>query len=538
MPCMQIRAKGTTGIFRPSTRPGLGGLRVAAALALAAPMLRAQRIVPEVTPDPGIGEFHFPESEATLTGWITDLSRGRTTAAASAAFEKIHLHGWGLWTALTAEAAQVYGGQRLRVFETWPTPEDLASRPDLRSIAPLGQQSRRRAPLRALSQLQGRVRAAATPATLGANDAVGQVVGYVKLDPTAANHILKQGLLKRSALDALLQGGAQQIPVFPATAIAAKSVFQIIRAGDLVDGRYYCLKAWSGPPDTVQEWGPVQWPGAVWIDVLGSGSGRGAVDQSPSADGSTRTEETTYPLSNLISYRLSADDATALNQDKPGTGAAAGDYAILVAMHIAGREIVRWTWQTYWWTPAPDDPPAPSSAAIANLRPPQLRGAPRHYAMALGYTMLTPDQPYVGGENSGAAVYTYNPWIEARFGPADLPDSRAGFDPAGRPAANNYGVQTNCMSCHAQATYNPNKLATAPRLTGARYVDLIDPQFVGTLQVDFLWSISRHATSPSAPEALPLLPVANPAPVSSAVLPPRFPTLPLDSNQNLTSAQP
>jgi hypothetical protein len=49
------------------------------------------------------------------------------------------------------------------------------------------------------------------------------------------------------------------------------------------------------------------------------------------------------------------------------------------------------------------------------------------------------------------------------------------------------------MSCHAQASYNPRGLATAPRFTGARYVDLSDPQFVGTLQVDFLWSIARHA---------------------------------------------
>ena len=40
---------------------------------------------------------------------------------------------------------------------------------------------------------------------------------------------------------------------------------------------------------------------------------------------------------------------------------------------------------------------------------------------------------------------------------------------------------------------NPARLATAPRFAGARYVDLADPQFVGTLQVDFLWSIARHA---------------------------------------------
>jgi hypothetical protein len=49
------------------------------------------------------------------------------------------------------------------------------------------------------------------------------------------------------------------------------------------------------------------------------------------------------------------------------------------------------------------------------------------------------------------------------------------------------------MSCHVRASYNPHALATAPRFAGARYTDLGDAQFVGTLQVDLLWSIARHA---------------------------------------------
>jgi hypothetical protein len=166
---------------------------------------------------------------------------------------------------------------------------------------------------------------------------------------------------------------------------------------------------------------------------------------------------------------------------------------VLVAMHVAGREIARWTWQTFWWTPAPDSPPAPSSPAIASRRPAQLRGAPRHYAMALAYTLFAPDQPYAGGENAGAPVYAYHPWIEARFAPADLPDSQPLTDPDRRTLANNTGVQTNCLSCHVRANYNPGLRTMAPRFAGLRYTDLGDPQFVGTLQVDFLWSIARHA---------------------------------------------
>ena len=107
--------------------------------------------------------------------------------------------------------------------------------------------------------------------------------------------------------------------------------------------------------------------------------------------------------------------------------------------------------------------------------------------------MLTPGQPNVGGRNEGAAIYAYNPYLEARFGPANLPDSIPGSDPSGQPAANNTGVTCNCMSCHIRSNYNPGGLSTAPGYAGARYTDINDPQFAGTLQVDFLWSIAELA---------------------------------------------
>jgi hypothetical protein len=459
--------------------------------ALAAP------VAPVPLPDPAIPGFHFPESEATLTRWITEMTRATDPGIAAVAFEKIHLHGWGLWTALTAETAQFHNGERLRVFETWPGTDDLLEGETTSSIADATapERSTRNSTLRKLGPLRVRdaEREHDTPAASTTDAAANRVMGLVKYDPTAADHIVRQQLLRIEALDALLEGGASQIPPFPATALAVKPLFQIIRLQELPQGRYYALKAWPGPPTAPRPWAPAHWPGSVWIDVAGGGRGRGAVDELALADGSTRTEETTYPLSSFLHCRLSALDAAALNEGKPSPIANAGDIAILVAMHVSGRELARWTWQTFWWTPSPDAPFAPSSAAIAALRPEQLRGAARNYAMSLAYTMLSPDQPYVGGSNSTAAVYAYNPWLEARLTPADLPGSLPGLGPDGRAAANNVGVQTNCMSCHAQANYNPRQRTTAPQLTGARYVDLGAAEFVGTLQVDFLWSLARRA---------------------------------------------
>ncbi len=450
---------------------------------------RAEGIVPEPLPDVHVPGFAFPESEATLTGWVAAASRD--TFGAAPAVANIHVHGWGLWTALTAETKQVVDGQPLRVFETWLATDELAADP----ATPLVTRPRHRAPLRTLKKMSIASERPADPIADPADDPepVNRVLGFVKFDPTAAAHIARQQLLRAAALDALLDGGAQSIPPFPATALVVKPVFQVIHAADLIDGRYFALKVWSGPPAIPQAYPPAQWPGCVWLDLVGGGNGHGAVDEFPASDGSSRTDETTYPLASIVSYRLSAADADALNQGALATKAAAGDTAVLVAMHVAGREIARWTWQTFWWTPAPDFPPAPSSRAIAGRRPAQLRGAPRHYAMAIAYTLFAPDQPYVGGENVGAPVYAYNPWIEARFAPSDLPDSQSLIDSSGRTLANNTGAQTNCLSCHVRANYNPRLRATAPRFAGLRYTDLGDAQFVGTLQVDFLWSIARHA---------------------------------------------
>src|SRR5438128_1667137 len=96
------------------------------AFALANPGSSA--ITPEPLPNLQIASFTFPESEATLTRWVTAMTRGEP-ATAAAAFERVHQHAWGLWTALTMETVQTADDQRLRVFETWMTLDDLVDAP-------------------------------------------------------------------------------------------------------------------------------------------------------------------------------------------------------------------------------------------------------------------------------------------------------------------------------------------------------------------------------------------------------------------------
>ncbi len=442
---------------------------------------------PVPLPDPGIPGFQFPTPEETILGWL------KTPTNQTA----INKHAWGIWTALTMETDQVFDGQKLLVFETWLTPQDIISGG---AVTPR--------PLKIPRQF-----AHAAVAT----DGEETILGFVKYDPTATQHIVDDDLFSTTALDALLAKGNRKIPDFPVSAIVLKPVFQAIASGALVDGRYYQMPAWPGPPGESLPGDPVPYPSSawkqcIWIDLRNQGEGKGSVDDVCDATGSSRKPETTYDLDSFIHFKLTNTEANLLNaqlvnqwevearkdrkKGKPLPSSpqllAVGDYAVLQGMHVTTREITRWTWQTFWWTPNPDNPKFPSSSAIAKDRPAELKGPARNYAHAPAYNMVNPPQPNTGGKNVGNSVYAYNPWLETVFGPSALPDSKAGtYD--GRPVPNNVGMQSNCMSCHAQANYYPNGVSNAPAYTGDRYVDLDSSQFKGTLQVDFLWSIPDSA---------------------------------------------
>ena len=455
-------------------------------------------IKPVPFPDVDVEGFQFPERSDVINQWLLDLAGGGEEAAA--ATKNIHLHAWGIWTGLTQATDQVHNDQKLLVFETWLTPGDI------QSGARVGADSMRNPrPLQRLRQFGGHGNAKADfgPGA-AALPAVSTVVGFVKYDPTAASHIVQNDLFSADVLTTLLDAGEDEIPTFPMTAIALKPVFQAMPSGQLVDGRYYQLSTWPGPPGTTPPGPPVPfgqdaWHACVWIDVKNQGQGDGSVDTKCAKDGSSRTPQSTYNVSDFINFQASAADAKAYNEQQvqggsPNPNMRAGDYFALVGMHVTSREITRWTWQTFWWAANPDEPHFPSSKAIAAVRPKQLQGAPRHYAAAVGYSMVVPVQPVTGGENVGNSVYAYNPYLEAPFPPQVLPDSVPGTY-EGRVVANTVGIHTNCMSCHGRANYNPNNLSWAPNYTGDRYVDLNDPRFRGTLRVDFLWSIPGNVQS-------------------------------------------
>ena len=449
----------------------------------------AGQFQPVPLPDPGIPGYKFPETEDTIVGWIKTNNQ-----------QAIDLHAWGLWTALTNESDQVFNGQKLLVFETWDDPNDLAPTP------PTAASTRIRRPRRLAVPRQFQ-HGAAAGALLTAASQPGAVRVDVKYDPTASEFILRNSLFSAAQLTSYLNTDHKAaVPPFPPTAISLKPTYRTLKP--LVANRYFMLKVWQGPPplvfnQTTKLWESKAFPDSlwgqcVWIDIEGSGNTGAGVDKTCASNGSSRTTASTYGLDQFIHFQMSQADADQANAEGAGaaTPVSAGDYSVLVGMHATSREITRWTWQTFWWVNAADSPSSPSSQAIASRRPAQLSAAPRHYAQCTGYDEEMPPQPNSGGANTGDTVYCYNPYREAPFSPPVLPDSQAGdtsLNGKTVKTANNVGVQTNCMSCHEQANYNPNNVSNAPQYTGARYIDLNGPTFTGVLKVDFLWSIPGNA---------------------------------------------
>ncbi|HXH90198.1 MAG TPA: hypothetical protein VNN25_01360 [Thermoanaerobaculia bacterium] len=450
---------------------------------------------PVPLPDPHIAGYAFPEPEPTIIDWTKTNNQ-----------KAINTHAWGIWTALTQETTETFANQKLRVFETWPDVDDLmaASAAPAGGIAAMATTPRLAHRLKKPRQFEHGGGAAALG--LAANPGESTVLAFVKYDPIGGDHIVKNKLFSASNLSAMLAAGKQAIPDFPNPSLALKPVFQTLSGSTVGGGRYYRLSTWPGSPaltynskDKMYHSIPFPqnlWKQCVWIDIqaTGKGPGTGGVDTTCAADGSSRTPASTYSVDEFIHFQLTAAEAAAENAEGQVPPAKAGDFSVLVAMHVTSREITRWTWETFWWVPNPDKPTAPSSPAIAADRPPQLQGAPRNYAHCTAYDMENPATPLVGGNNNGDSIYCFNPYLEAPFTPSVLPKSIPGntmFQGKTVQTANNVGAQTNCMSCHGQANWNP---PTQPNIyTGDQYIAMNAPQFKGVLKADFLWSIPDNA---------------------------------------------
>ncbi len=432
---------------------------------------------PVPLPNPKIPGFKFPEDSNLVNSWVAKND-----------MVKMAQHSWGIWTALTMNSGESYQGQKLSVFETWFTPQDiqdgLASEEATTTLL-AGKAARNPNKLKKPRQFNhnGKKLLAFNQSCAVEND----VLVTVKYDPNAAQHIVKNKLFDSTAMNAMLAKGNIMVPTFPNNSISIKPTYKLITKNSLVKGLYE-MKIWTGPKTDTAGFPQCSWPAHIYVDINNKGKGDGSVALA----GQGPTPQNTYNVSDFINIKVDSAMATLLKEEGFSKNVQRGDYVILVAMHITSKEIRRWVWESVWWSPNPNKPDAPSTPTIVANRPSQLQGAARHYAMTMAYTFINPDQPYTGGKNIGTPLFAFNPYLEAGFDAATFADAMGRKSEVVTKRGiiqTDMGVRTNCMSCHGQSNYNPKNLATGLGYIGDRYIDMADPRFKGTLQLDFLWSL-------------------------------------------------
>ena len=456
----------------------------------------------------------FPTPAATINGWVTNSIVVNNLETNS----DILTHGWDIWAALTANTTQSNNGQTLRRFETWYTPGDVIT-------ALRAKEKNSTYKLEDIERSHtGYLKPPHQGAAHGNQVTGGDVVGFVKYDPSSASHIYNNDLYYFEKLKKMIkEGEIKNIPPFPNSSVIIKPVFYPLTKVDSLGADKYSLPAWPG------------YTGEVTAEILENGFGPSSWSNNIkiTTTGKTNTAKKVYSINDFIHFKLTKEQAANIINVIDKGVAKEGDYAVLVGMHVNTRENRRWTWQTFWWSENPTAPHSPSSKAIAKLQDKvKLDAAAKHYAMAAAYSMISPVQPNTGGSNSVTrkefikeSIYAYNPYLEAGFNAATFdiagaltPDPKnpnsggnpyvnehypSGYQNVGAlklgtryvgGKLNKVGIESNCMSCHSQARiYDvPTTKETYQLYVTDQYVDLDAPYFKSSIVLDFVWSIQGN----------------------------------------------
>ena len=238
------------------------------------------------------------------------------------------------------------------------------------------------------------------------------------------------------------------------TSFVLKPVYQFISGTEVSAVPY-----WSGDSSkaTTDSANPIAstWRQAVAVDPTGRLQPGDSVRLPVSNEGYKWCK--VVPLSAFYWIRITKEDSIAFTQ----FGASNGDFiglandtsfqaviqavrpgriGLLMAMHVTGRKIANWTWQSYWWAMNPQD------AQFGNDRPSTIPAPWNHYNMTVAYYMM---------RNDGTQNIAYNPYLES---------SLSGYLPkaGGKPTDSTFwtGATTNCMACHRRASVGLIRIRT------------------------------------------------------------------------------
>jgi hypothetical protein len=148
--------------------------------------------------------------------------------------------------------------------------------------------------------------------------------------------------------------------------------------------------------------------------------------------------------------------------------------AALVGMHVVTAELKDvWTWQTFWWNPTTR--PLPGAGTQF-----------KYFDLATAYWVV--DVKPFGWR------YAFNPYLETGFG-TDTFGTPYWPRRGRRGSTINLGLTTNCISCHAQATYTlvPNAKPT-PIYVAHGYQPQL--RLRNAIKTRNLWSLAIRAGHP------------------------------------------
>ena len=167
-----------------------------------------------------------------------------------------------------------------------------------------------------------------------------------------------------------------------------------------------------------------------------------------------------------------------------------GNIGLLMAMHVTGKEIPNWTWQSFWWAMNPAD-------SMGKDRPKSIPAPWNHYDMTIVYSFT---------HTNGSRIIAFNPYLETSLagaipnGPGNPKDSTAWT-----------GVITHCMSlstsrgARLRVRYARRHVVRSSSASErGRLVIFTQPypgmtKRVPVLKTDFLWSLAIRGTSPTLP---------------------------------------
>ena len=417
----------------------------------------------------------YPAASARIEGWISATQD-----------DSIRAHAWDTWASITSPVGP--GG--LPVWETWYSGHEVyemvpdSVRGARRHFRDFEHPEQFHTVGLHVSRGRQRIPTDRAEAVLSFNRYTRSLAEYIW------NHRYNDSTVLDSINDAFDRAGTpvaeRQILVsrdsVDASEIALKPVFQFISGSGPTAIPYWNGDSPAASTDSANP-SPSTWRQGVVVDPTGKLKPGDTV--SMSVNGGPPQPLPVVSLDLFYHVRVTAADSAnysnfaATSGDEVGASDSGaqdsvlamvrpGNYALLMAMHVTTKEIPNWTWQTFWWSPNPQDPQYGADRTAA------VRGVWRNYNMNAAYYMVTPP-----GRRGGTPHVVYNPYLETNLY-GKVPN------PAGGDSIAWTGVTSNCMSCHRVASwpgqiYYPNG-QIAPGDSAI---------FGGLTKLDFLWSVTR-----------------------------------------------